>query len=170
MYFILVVMFIFLFVGLINGFSSMPVKIAAFIDFPTLLTLLLFSLPIIAASGLWKDLVRSFKVVDKRFKFTRLEIERSHEAVDLLTKLLINSAIIEVATSFIIVIRGLDDPAALGPNISVILLSLFYMAISNFIMLNVKSMLKVKIINGDYIEDVVLIEEINDESNKNLNE
>lgn len=170
MYFILVVVFIFLFVGLINGFSIMPVKIAAFIDFPTLLILLLFSLPIIAASGLWKDLVRSFKVVDKRFKFTRREIERSHEAVGLLTKLLINSAIIEVATNFIIVIRELDDPAALGPNISVILLSLFYMAISNFIMLNVKSMLKVKIINEDYIEDVVLIEEVNDESNKNLNE
>lgn len=171
MYFIALFLFILLFISIISGFSI--ISLSDFVNVLSLIIPLLLSVPILVASGLWKDMLRSFKVINKKFKFTKQELLLSYEAVSFFIKLLINSTILATTTQFIVVLHILSDPAALGPEISTILLMVFYTTIFNFILFNIKSILKVRIIEKNYIEDVELVEDsdiwnLNDEETKKL--
>lgn len=171
MYFIALFLFILLFINIISGFSI--ISLSDFVNVLSLIIPLLLSVPILVASGLWKDMLRSFKVINKKFKFTKQELLLSYEAVSFFIKLLINSTILATTTQFIVVLHILFDPAALGPEISTILLMVFYTTIFNFILFNIKSILKVRIIEKNYIEDVELVEDsdiwnLNDEETKKL--
>lgn len=171
MYFIALFLFILLFISIISGFSI--ISLSDFVNVLSLIIPLLLSVPILVASGLWKDMLRSFKVINKKFKFTKQELLLSYEAVSFFIKLLINSTILATTTQFIVVLHILSDPASLGPEISTILLMVFYTTIFNFILFNIKSILKVRIIEKNYIEDVELVKDsdiwnLNDEETKKL--
>lgn len=171
MYFIALFLFILLFISVISGFSVLSLSI--FVDILSFIIPLLLSVPLLVASGLWKDMLRSFKVINKKFKFTKQELLCSYEAVSFFIKLLINSTILGTTAQFIVMLHKLSDPAALGPDVSVILLMVFYTTIFNFILFSIKSILKVRIIEKNYIEDVELVEDsdiwnLNDEETKKL--
>lgn len=171
MYFIALFLFILLFISVISGFSVLSLSI--FVDILSFIIPLLLSVPLLVASGLWKDMLRSFKVINKKFKFTKQELLCSYEAVSFFIKLLINSTILGTTAQLIVMLHKLSDPASLGPDVSVILLMVFYTTIFNFILFSIKSILKVRIIEKNYIEDVELVEDsdiwnLNDEETKKL--
>lgn len=110
------------------GFSGMTGGyISRYLDFQTLLFLVLFLIPLLISGGLLKDFQNAFRlVIGKKEAENLLELKRAKEAVSLTIKILIVVSVFICAIQGIFVIYSMDDPASLGPSFSVALLSLIY--------------------------------------------
>ncbi len=122
---------------------------SAFIDYPSVLIILLMTLPIVIGSGLFQDLKRSFKVaMSKKNVFTRIELEKSLIAVDLTMKMIALSGGIGTLIGLIAILRYLSDLSTLGPNLSVAMLTLFYALFGIGIFMPIKAKIKVFLLNS----------------------
>ena len=141
MYFIAVIVFIIL-IGLVY-LATMGGSFLALLDLVSLIGILLPTVPMLAASGLVKDFFRSFSIAyQKNCTADKQEIIRSMTAVKLMSILFLFSGILSSVLGVISMLHRLDDPAALGPNVSVALISLLYGIILNILLLPVKAKLE----------------------------
>lgn len=120
------------------------------LDAPTIITILMLSLPILLWNGMWKDLVRGFKLLKKEYSCSLSELKRTQDVVELLQKQIICAGVILVAFMLIVVLGILQKPETLGPNVAVILLTAFYVAIFEMFLLPMQVEIKRRII--DYME------------------
>ncbi len=120
------------------------------LDMPTIITILMLSLPILLWNGMWKDLVRGFKLLRKEYSCSLSELKRTQDVVELLQKQIICAGVILIAFMMVVVLRILQEPATLGPNVAVILLTAFYVAIFEMLLLPMQVEIKRRII--DYME------------------
>lgn len=119
-------------------------------DFPTLISILLLSLPILLRNGMWKDFGRGFKMLKKNYKCSLADLKRTLDVVELIQKQILCAGVVLTAFMFIIVLGFLQSPATLGPNIAVILITIFYVAIFEMLLLPIHIEVKRRII--DYME------------------
>lgn len=118
-----------------------------FIDIPSLLALLIVTIPILISANLLKDFNNALKIVfGKENQQNSVMIKKAIEAVELTRKIVLCASAFIVLVQSIIILRQLDDPAALGPNIAIAVLSLLYGITVNLLLLPVASKLKVKVI------------------------
>lgn len=114
------------------------------LDLPSLLIILIITIPMVLASGLFPDLKRACKVITlKKIAYSRLELQRSLEAVKLTVKLVVFSGIFGSLVGLINILRYLSDPKYLGPNISVMLICLLYSVFGGFIFMPILAKLRV---------------------------
>lgn len=130
---LLLFVFVFLFTTLISfGMSA----VVFFLDFPSLLLILLILIPGLMIMGEWKDFVKAFSVGIKEFSL--LELKNIIEAVGAAQKLTVLGALFAVITSGIAVLAHIEDLSLIGPNLAVCFLAAFYAAIIEFFLLPLK--------------------------------
>lgn len=122
-----------------------------YVDVPTLVCILILSLPILARNGLWKDFVRAFKMMNKKYHCSLSDMKRSLDVVELMQKQILCAGILE--TSFVVIfILGMNENLKMvGVNIAVAVVTILYTAILELLLLPLHVELKRRII--DYMEE-----------------
>ena len=64
------------------------------LDAPTIVTILMLSLPILLWNGMWKDFVRGFRLLKKGYTCSLAEMKRTQDVVELMQKQIICAGII----------------------------------------------------------------------------
>lgn len=118
------------------------------LDLPTLLILLLMSLPILFACGLWKDFIRVFSL--GKADYTLSELKRTKEAIGLLQKQILYAAVLVGFYQAIVILHRLMDLSLLGPMIAIICIGGLYAVILEFLLMPLKVYVQKRII--DYME------------------
>ena len=98
-----------------------------YLDFNTILFLVLFLIPLLISGGLLKDFQNAFRLgIGRKEAASLMELKRAKEAVSLTVKIMMVSSVFICAIQGIFIIYNMNDPASLGPSFSVSLLSLVY--------------------------------------------
>jgi len=127
---------------------SLSGSLISIIDIPSIILIGFITVSMLLASGLIKDLKRAFVIMAKRdINFTKLELQRSLEAVQLTIRLLLFSSIFELVISAIAILKLVDNQIRMGPNFSVALITVFYALFGCLIFLPIQSKLKVLILS-----------------------
>lgn len=120
--------------------------IMRYLDFNTILFLVLFLIPLLISGGLLKDFHNAFRlVIGKKEAKDLLELKRAKEAVSLTIKIMMVVSIFITAIQGIYVIYSLSDLTLLGPSFSVALLSIIYGMGIALILFPLQARLNVKI-------------------------
>lgn len=132
---------------LVNLFSGQPIRgMLYYLDLPTIIMLLIFTVPSLVAANLVKDFNNAFRLCIKKDKATSMiEIKRAIEAVELFKKTLIVSGTFIAIFSFCFIITELDEPSTIGPKCTVAFLALFYALAINIFLLPISSRLKIRL-------------------------
>lgn len=146
MYFIGLVMFIAFLV-----FSTMlSGSLASFIDLPSILIIMAFSIPMLMASGLFSDFIRGFKIMGQRINtWSLIELKRTEAALKLMVRLLVLSGLLGSIIGVVSIASSLSDVSKLGPNLAVALLTLLYSILMVFILLPIQVKVKTMILTID---------------------
>ena len=133
---------VFLMTGMMAGGMG---NFIIFVDFPSLILVLIILIPGLASSGLLRDFNNAFSVaLGKKKNKTLLEMKRAREAVELARKTLVATGVFTFLFALVVILRTLDNPEALGPNVAVALLTFIYAEILNILLLPISSKIKVK--------------------------
>lgn len=125
MYFVALI--VFLVIVVVIWMFSFAGSLAYLVDFPSLLCILLLSLPMLAVTGLMRDFFRSFSIAfSKECTADRREILRSLTAVKMASRLFLFSGGLSSLIGLIAMLHFLDDPATIGPHLAVVILSLLH--------------------------------------------
>ena len=120
--------------------------VGRYLDFNTILFLVLFLIPLLISGGLLKDFQNAFRlVIGKKEAKDLLELKRAKEAVSLTIKIMMVVSIFITAIQGIYVIYSMDDLTLLGPSFSVALLSIIYGMGIALILFPLQARLNVKI-------------------------
>lgn len=128
---LLLFIIVFLILTLGTGFGTSA--ILWFLDFPSIIVILLILIPGLIIMGEWKDFVKSFSVGIKDYRL--LELKNIIEAVAAAQKLTVFAALFAIIISGVLVMGNLSDPETIGPNLAVCFLSGFYAVLIEFILL-----------------------------------
>lgn len=126
------------------------VVLTSLLDFPSLVGLLILTLPILLRNGMWKDVVRGFKLLRKGYTCSLADLKRTLDVVELLQKQILYAAAILTTFSMIIVLGFLSAPETMGVNTAVALITVLYAAIFEMLLLPMHVEVKRRII--DYME------------------
>lgn len=140
-----------------------PRGIVFFIDFPSLLIILVLTVPVLFRGGIWKDFLRAWKLLKKSYTCHLSEIRRSLDAVEMMQKQLVYAGIISMLLSLVHVLGMLSDLASLGPNVAVAILTMLYAVIFEMLLLPLQMEARRRII--DYMEVDTDVESAAVESN-----
>ncbi|MBQ8198210.1 MAG: hypothetical protein IJZ76_02145 [Lachnospiraceae bacterium] len=120
------------------------------LDFPSLISIVILAFPILLRNGMWKDFVRGFKLLSKKYKCSLADLKRTLDAVELLQKQILYAGIILTVFPTIFVLGQLSTPEIVGANIAVALIVILYAAIFEMLLLPIHIEVKRRII--DYME------------------
>lgn len=120
---------------------------AWFVDFPTLVIMIVFIVPVLMRGGLWKDFKRSLKMLRKDYVCRLSELRRTKDVLEMMQKQIWYAAILTMMVSIIYVMVNISDPSLLGPNIAISVLTLFYAVIFEMLLLPLQLEVKRRIIN-----------------------
>lgn len=116
------------------------------IDFPTVVMIALFLIPLLLSGGLFKDFNNAFRiVVGKKKAESLMELKRANEAVGLTRKALVAVSVFVSAMQSIQILYTLDDISNLGPKMAIAILSVLYAMGISMILLPLQSILNIKI-------------------------
>lgn len=118
-----------------------------FIDFPTILIMLIFIVPVLMRGGIWRDFKRAFKLLKKDFTCHLSELRRTKDVLEMIQKQIWYAGILTMMVSVMYVMVNISDPSLLGPNIAVVVLTMFYAVILEMLLLPLVLEVKGRIIN-----------------------
>ena len=127
------VLFIAVFLISTLGTSFGASAILWFLDWPSLILVLLVLIPGLMIMGEWKDFVKAFSVGIKDYRL--LELKNIIEAVGAAQKLTIFGALFAIIISAVLLMGHLSDPEMIGPNLAVCFLAGLYAVIIEFFLL-----------------------------------
>lgn len=134
-----------------GGYGGFNMRLLVYlIDFPSLIIILVFTAPVLFGNGMWKDFKRAFSLLRKKYTCHLSELKRTLDVVEMMQRQLIYAGIIGMLLSFIHLMRMLSDPASIGPNLSVAILTMFYALLLEMLLLPLQFEVKRRII--DYME------------------
>lgn len=126
--------------------SSISFDLGAFIDLPSIIMVISFTLSALMFSGVLPDYFRAISVVFGKTEFTLKELKSSAIAVDTAIKLCLSSGFLGSVIGCIQILRNLSDPSQLGAAVASVLLTLFYALFINIIQYSMKANIKKEII------------------------
>lgn len=147
---------IILFIAFLVLSTLMSGSLASFIDLPSILIILSFSIPMLMASGLHSDFIRAFKIMGKRVNiWSMIELKRTEIALRLAIKLIIASGTLGSIIGIISIFLSVSNIIHLGQNLAVSLLTVLYSILIVFILLPVQAKVKSMIVTMDkeYIDE-----------------
>lgn len=122
-----------------------------YVNLLILLLLLLLTLPTIIAGGFWKDFTRVISLHQPEQGWKLYELKRSLDAIELIQKQLCYAAVMIVMFQLIDILYNMSDPSTLGPSMANILMTGFYTAIMELLLMPLKVEVKRRI--ADYMEE-----------------
>lgn len=122
-----------------------------YVNLLILLLLLLLTLPTIIAGGFWKDFTRVLSRHQPEQGWKLYELKRSLDAIDLIQKQLCYAAVMIVMFQLIGILYNMSEPSMLGPSMANILMTGFYTAIMELLLMPLKVEVKKRI--ADYMEE-----------------
>lgn len=124
--------------------TGTTISIQYLIDLPSLFLIVLFVVPGLVASGLWKDLLRAFSVGRKEYSV--IQLQRMVESISMTEKLAACSCCFAVIIAAVMILASVDKLELLGPNMAVVLISILYYAMIEFFLVPLKSNIKIEIL------------------------
>ncbi len=118
-----------------------------FVDFPTLVIMFVFTVPVLMRGGLWKDFERAFKLLKKDYTCHLSELRRTKDVLEMMQKQIWYAGILTMMVSIIFVMVNISDLSMLGPNMAVAALTLFYAVVLEMLLLPLQLEVKRQIIN-----------------------
>lgn len=146
MYFIGLIVFIFFLVcsTLISG------ALAPFIDLPSIILVMAFSIPMMMASGLFADFIRGFKIMGQKVNtWSLFELKKTEIALRLMVRLLLLSGALGSMIGIVAILSSLNNISKIGPNLALTFLTLLYSILFVFILLPVQARVKAIILTLD---------------------
>ena len=126
-----------------------------FIDFPTLLVMVIFVVPVLMRGGMWKDFKRAFQLLKKRYDCRLSELRRTKDVLEMIQKQIWYAGILTMMVSIMYIMVNISDPSLLGPNVAISILTLFYTVVLEMLLLPLQLEVKRRIINYmDFESDV----------------
>lgn len=133
------------------GIGAVDMKLMrCLIDFPSAIIILALTVPVLLRGGMWKDFLRAWRLLEKKYTCHLSEIRRSLEVIEMMQKQVLCAGIIGMLLSFIHILHQLSDLASLGPNMAVAILTMLYAVIFEMLLLPLQIEAKRRII--DYME------------------
>lgn len=134
-----------------NGDSMFEMyRLRFLIDLPSLIIVLVFTVPALFKGGVWKDFMRAWKLLRKDYTCHLSELRRTLDVVEMMQKQLIYAGVLCMLMSFITILGQLTSPEYLGPNLAVSILTILYAVIFEMLLLPLQLEVKRRII--DYME------------------
>lgn len=134
-----------------GGGADAPFLNNYFLDIPSLICILVLSIPILLRNGLWKDFFRAIKLMNSKYVCRLCELKRTLDAVELMQKQVLYAGAISTIAPIVYILHRLTEPAQLGPNISLALIAALYTAVLELLLLPLQLEAKKRII--DYMEE-----------------
>lgn len=117
------------------------------LDIPSLLIILLITIPILFSTGMLKDFNNAFAFVLGRKKTESLkQLKRSVEAVTLAIKTLLLSGFFTAFVQLVVILDSLSDKSKLGPMLAVSILVIVYASGLSLLLMPLRSKLKIQIV------------------------
>lgn len=120
-----------------------------YVDMPTLLFLMILTLPLFLNRNFFKDFTRCFKMLSKKFTCPLSDMKKTLDAVELLQKQLLCNGAIGFAFSTISILTHLTALEVIGPNLAVALISILYTAVLELLLLPLQNAVRRRI--NDYL-------------------
>lgn len=131
-----------------------------FIDFPTLLVMVIFVVPVLMRGGMWKDFKRAFQLLRKRYDCRLSELRRTKDVLEMIQKQIWYAGILTMMVSIMYIMVNISDPSLLGPNVAISILTLFYTVVLEMLLLPLQLEVKRRIINYMDLESDVEAESV----------
>ncbi|MGE5677221.1 MAG: hypothetical protein ACM3ZR_04105 [Pseudomonadota bacterium] len=129
-----------IFLGFLAFSASMSGGLSAFVDLPSLILILSFSIPMLMASGLTQDFTRGFRIMGQKINTcSLLELRKTQTAIKLMVKLLLISGLIGTLAGIVGMAVTMHDMSYFMPNLAVSLLTLLYSLLFICLLLPVKA-------------------------------
>ena len=119
----------------------------ALLDLPSLVIILVFTVPVLVRGGVWKDFERAFRLLKKGYTCHLSELRRTQDVLEMLQKQVVYAGIMAMLLTFITIMRQLSDLASLGPNLAVAILTVLYATVIEMLLLPLHLEVKRQIIN-----------------------
>ncbi len=134
------------------GYEGMELyRISYLIDIPSLVIILILTVPVLLRGGMWKDFKRAWKLLRKNDTCHLGELRRTLDVVEMVQRQVIYAGIISLLMSLIAILHNLSDPTRLGPNMAVAILTMLYAVCFEMLLLPLQLEVKRRII--DYMEE-----------------
>jgi len=134
---------IFIFLALLIGAGSFSSSITSYIDFPSIVLIIGFTIPIMMASGLLSDFLKGFKLMGQNENpYTSIELKRMLIANKLGISLILISAIMGTIMGGIAILTNVSDMSMLGPSFAVAILTTFYALVLTVVLLPIQAKIK----------------------------
>lgn len=131
--------FILFILTLILIFSPMAIVI----DFPSLIVILGITVPVLLLSGLFKDFVKSFRLLTlSENPFSKIELKKMQASIKLTIKLLGFSGILAAFVGVIASLNGFTDMAFLFSNLAISLIAPLYSVLFIIILLPIEAKIR----------------------------
>lgn len=136
---------------LISGGTSVLSRFSNFIDLPSLVMLLLFTVPVLFASGMAKDFAMAFQLGKKQCSLVQLK--KTLEAVKMLQRMVLCGAGFTAMISMVIILETVDDLAAVGPCMAVASLTVLYGIIVEALLIPLSAYVQNHITEAMHVEE-----------------
>lgn len=131
--------FILFILTLILIFSPMAIVI----DFQSLIVILGITIPVLLLSGLFKDFIKSFRLLTlSENPFSKIELKKMQASIELTIKLLGFSGILAAFVGIIASLNGFTDMTILFSNLAISLIAPLYSLLFIIILLPIEAKIK----------------------------
>lgn len=120
------------------------------VDLPSLIIILVFTVPVLIRNGVWKDFKRAFFLLKKGYACHLSELKRTQDVLEMLQRQVFCAGIVAMLLTFINIMRSLSDLASLGPNMAVAVMTVLYATVIEMLLLPLQLEVKRRII--DFME------------------
>lgn len=120
--------------------------LGAFIDFPSVLIVVIIPLSMLMLAGQVTDYLRAIQIAGGRSDFTLKEFKSSSIAIGLTIRMIYMSGVIGTLVGVMQILIYLSDPANIFPALSVSLLTLFYALFFNSLHYAIKAKIDKEIV------------------------
>lgn len=134
------------------GVSELRRQMLSFVDIPTLVVMMIFCVPVLAASGLWNDFLRAFSLGGEGKSYGIAELKRTQTAVRMMQRQVLYAGLMNMVFAVIMLLHSLDTPEQIGPYMAVAFISIFYVSVIEMLLLPLRVEIEKKLI--DYMEGV----------------
>lgn len=136
---IITLIFLFAFLIMIMSINTGISGLIMFINLPSLVLILFFTVPIMVFSDIIGDYICAIKVSLGIGEHTLKELKTAKSAIEVTIKFVFISAAIGAITGLVMLLGSLNDPSVIGPYLGVCILTILYACIINLVQLGIKS-------------------------------
>lgn len=120
------------------------------LDPPSLIIVLMFTVPVLLKGSVWKDFVRAWRLLKKKYTCHLSDLRRTLDVVEMVQKQVLYGGVVCVLITLITILINLSEPASFGPKLAVTILSMLYALLIEMLLLPLQLEVKRRII--DYMD------------------